>query len=295
MKLAFCLLTHGNSDTVCAAGKILGRHGDHVLIHHDKRFLDGTSKDSLLKCCDWLHPAPYSANWGGFNIVRATLDALRYACNEIAADYFVLMSGTTVPLKSRPEIVDEISRIGADAFVSWFPLPHVHWGVRGGFERVEDYHVRDYYLPRTSKFNSVLSLGSRCFTAIVGRKRIDPALSMMGGSQWFIMSVDLARRIIREIESNWHRYAIFTTGLLADEMIFNTAIKTVTGGSGVHESNMLHLRWGANKRPESLSISELGKIGGDFLFARKIDLSNAENLEWVSRAFDGGHRRNAHP
>ena len=126
---AYLILTHKDPQQVEAlAARILelSPHGQ-VVVHHD------LASDDL----PWGGRPPSRVHfvergrvlWGDWSIVEATLRLVRFALEELHADWFVVLSGEHWPVVDLRAWEDSSVASGIDAFVEADPLPkRLHFG-----------------------------------------------------------------------------------------------------------------------------------------------------------------------
>ncbi len=126
---AYLILTHKDPQQVEAlAARILelSPHGQ-VVVHHD------LASDDL----PWGGRPPSRVHfverdrvlWGDWSIVEATLRLVRFALEELHADWFVVLSGEHWPVVDLRAWEDSSVASGVDAFVEAEPLPkRLHFG-----------------------------------------------------------------------------------------------------------------------------------------------------------------------
>ena len=120
---AYLLLSHkdpGQVEALAARILELSPHG-HVVVHHD------LASDDV----PWDGRPPSRVHfvdrsrilWGDWSIVEATLRMVRYAVEELRADWFVVLSGEHWPVADLHEWENATSLSSIDAFVEADPVP----------------------------------------------------------------------------------------------------------------------------------------------------------------------------
>ena len=105
MKIAYILLCHKNSEQInMLIGELLKNDAD-IFIHLDKK---SNIKNEIIKN-ERIYILPdeqsYSVNWGGNDMVLATLSLIRYVKNtKNNYDYIWLLSGQDFPIRSADKI-----------------------------------------------------------------------------------------------------------------------------------------------------------------------------------------------
>jgi hypothetical protein len=130
--VAYLILTHKDHAQVeRLAGRILELSPrGQVVVHHDL-------KDEVQP---WRGEAPARAHlvdrimveWGGWSIVEATLRMIRFAIEDLGADWFVLISGEHWPVLDLDAWEDTLGQSGVDAYLPAVKLPErLTWGGGG--------------------------------------------------------------------------------------------------------------------------------------------------------------------
>ncbi|KAL7572055.1 hypothetical protein ACA910_001705 [Epithemia clementina (nom. ined.)] len=130
LRILYAILTHDDPASTIRLVESLYEPGHEFVIHVDgKETSDATYHilSDYASSLDYVHvlPHPYRVrvNWGGFSMVNATLQILRYSfglltdINERELDFHkvIHLSGTTYPIASNAEIRREIAEFPLDA------------------------------------------------------------------------------------------------------------------------------------------------------------------------------------
>jgi Core-2/I-Branching enzyme len=233
------------------------QHKHQFVVHVDGKEIYDNTQLALLEYSATksnVHIVPNDkrvrVNWGGFSMVNATLQILKYAFdidneskyeNAIGFHKFIHLSSSTYPIASNPEIRHRLASYPLDAnflYIIMQPTrasPYV-WHY---FVECDDALHRIYQLP-------VLRdpvHGANTFTS----------------SQWFIASYEFAQYLAEapsgSFVDHFIRYAEHV--VVADETFFGTVLRHTKFCHKHHNNNFLHLqfdRWEsdlpASKRDE---------------------------------------------
>ena len=130
LKLLYAILTHQNPAETIRLVDVLYEPGHVFVIHVDGKESSEDTYQALLKYSqdkDYMHliPHPYRCrvNWGGFSMVNATMQILKYSfgldpsLNDLPIDFhkFVHMSSTSYPLASNTKIRQTLASFPLDA------------------------------------------------------------------------------------------------------------------------------------------------------------------------------------
>jgi hypothetical protein len=130
--ILYIMLVHEDYDLVKRIIEALNEPQHVFIIHVDNKVQCQKLYDSLIDYKQqgnisniYILPREYrvSLNWGGFSIVNATLLGMQYAWNNgLQFDYCINLSGSTYPLKSNEEIIQQLKSSNA-VYIQAQPLP----------------------------------------------------------------------------------------------------------------------------------------------------------------------------
>jgi len=124
MKLAFLILTHNQIELVYRQIDALSHPDHHFFIHLDKKYKLDIEDEYASNRQVHFTANRIRVHWGGFSIVRATLNLIREAqASGIQFDYFILMSDHCFPIKPSGDIRSFLERNNGFSFIEIGPLP----------------------------------------------------------------------------------------------------------------------------------------------------------------------------
>ncbi|MGK2938829.1 MAG: beta-1,6-N-acetylglucosaminyltransferase [Solirubrobacteraceae bacterium] len=191
--------------------------------------------------------------WGGFGIIRATLDALEVAERlDLRYTHVVPLSGQDFPIAAPATIERFLSEHEGRTFLDHRDLPY--WPDTN--ERLHHWHRR----------------GRRFSVRIPTRRAVPPVVApVRGGSAWSCLARDDVRYVleIRRRHPEVERY--FRRTLLGDELYFQTVVLSRAGADVIND-NLRFIRWTEDTHPDVLTVADLDALGqSGKLFARKFD------------------------
>ena len=169
--------------------------------------------------------------WGGWNMVRATLNLLRHAHQNGASDYYQLLSDSCDPIKSNREIA---ARLGAGNFNYVTINEELTPGSR--FHRWLDPEWTDQELiSRLELAPTLQTLGldryvlrfvefARRQRDRVFSRRLQSAMTPYKGWQWWCLSHECSRYVLNYVDSNRDFVRFFRSTSIPDETFFQTII-----------------------------------------------------------------------
>jgi hypothetical protein len=144
-KIAYLIVAHKNVQQLELLVESLSYDHNSVLIHIDKKsgLMKGPHLDCLKRMRNVTIISDYNIHWGSFNIVKATLRLLNIAYSEGRHDYYILLSGQDLPIKSN-EFIENflLSRFGVNFIECWkLPAKDI-WRGNGGLDRLSLFWFR---------------------------------------------------------------------------------------------------------------------------------------------------------
>lgn len=220
MRHAWLILTHGNFEILEKQLHFLDSKNADFYIHVDaksefnaERFLAVPKKSRIT------FVARHRISWGHFAMVEAELDLLR-AATPGGYDYYHLLSGVDVPLKSREYIEEYFTRAPGTNYVS-FLSPEIS---RSDLYRVMFYYPLQRYnirKPAVRRALRNLSGAVQLGFGVDRTRRLPDDFVFQKGSQWFSITHPLAQYLL---EKEAEIRSIFSNTYCPDEMFLQTEI-----------------------------------------------------------------------
>ena len=242
LQLLYAILTHNDPKSTIRLVEVLYQEGYTFVIHVDGKESSDETYDALVEYAatrDYVHvlPHPYRvrANWGGFSLVNATLQIMRYSFahdgypldEPLEFHKFVHLASTTYPIASNAEIRRRLASYPIDAnfvhvvFKPSDPGPAA-WNY---FVECDDALHRIYRLTPLDDLN----WGIDIYTS----------------SQWFVLSREFAQYIADDapgtLVHDLREYAEHV--VVADESFFGTALRHSKFCGKHHNNNFLHVQF----------------------------------------------------
>ena len=242
LKLLYAILTHQNPAETIRLVEVLYEPGHVFVIHVDGKESSDDTYQALLNYSrdkDFVHliPHPYRCrvNWGGFSMVNATMQILKYSfgldpsLNGSPIDFhkFVHMSSTSYPLASNTKIRQTLASFPLDANLMHVVMkptrpPAASWFY---FVECDDWVHRIY---RQKPLNG-LNGGIELYTS----------------SQWFTLSREFAEYIAKAQPGTLVHdlLAYMEHVVVADETFFGTLLRNTKYCAKHHNWNFVHLQF----------------------------------------------------
>lgn len=266
--LACLVLAHDDAPQLALLLQRLSDDGATCYLHLDARAR--TVRQALLPDLPpgaWLAPeaASHRIAWGGFGMIEATLVLLRQALRDPSTRHVCLLSGTHLP-------VQPAAGIAAFLFDG-----RQHLDLRlAAAEPPERESLRRFWYPGLAgrEQHSRLRRWVNRNAWRLGRRDLARGLrglTPMVGSQWWHLTADCARGMLRFLDANPWYAAFFRRVRIPDESFFQTLL----GGTGFTGQAGEECSWqrmaGFSPAVIDLPGLEAARAGGR-PFARKFDL-----------------------
>lgn len=290
-KHAYLILAHKNFGQLSKLIELLDDPRNDIFVHVDakarnfnrKDWEDVTRHSKLV-----ILPERIKVNWGGVSIMRTELALLKRATSEGRYDYYHLLSGMDMPIKTQDEI-------------------HAFFDSHKGYEFINLWKFKKSTLSRFRYFTIFPEGEARFRTRIINHIfkglqmavgfRINRDVDFRFGSQWFSITDDLARYVVSK--EDWLE-KVFRHTSTCDEIFLPTLIgnsefkdhlfvlQNVKNQKEVNLSNMRFIDWTRGEsirhpwvfRADDMSLLE----SVDHLWARKFD--ETVDSEIIDKLYD---------
>lgn len=301
MITSYLILAHKNPEQLSRLIERLDSSNSYFFINIDRNqplqpFINSIPKKNVLFLNDNKRK---SGNWGGTDIVEATIELIREALNVKGKSYLILLSGQDYPLVNNSRIKETLIKNNYDGFVSTFSIPVDGWTNRG-LDRLNFYRMslsnkrydfvlipsmweKSFYNIRVFKsLYAILRRGEKKTLFKILRKRSHPNdIKPFGGSQWWTLSCDLAKQILNFIDDHPAFLKYHQDTLLADEIFFQTIIHHLTALDHTLKiaPSLTYTNWERKNVPLPVTFcaedfEELKEASKTHLFARKFDIES---------------------
>jgi hypothetical protein len=231
--------------------------------------------------------------WGEFAIVEATIRLMKAALRDSPApDYVCLLSGSDYPLKRALYIERFFSRNEGKEFISLVAMPCEAAGKP--LERIQRYYLQTpancslvrKIVPRINRFIREQLRFRRNHIRFLGD------MVPFAGSQWWALSADACRYVVRFVETEPKIVGFFRNVPIPDESFFHT----ILGNSRFRENARRHLtlsNW-QGSHPALIQIKDIAPFAGgkpiidggiygegEVLFARKFGDDSDDVIEFI--------------
>lgn len=272
MKVAILLQCHKNSTQIQLLLNALYHPNVDVFVHVDKK----ANITSMLPSAEHIFILPdhlrIAVQWGKASQVDATLNLISYAKTKGEYDYFWLLSGQDMLLKSIDNILQMLSQDPNANYIEASPGHSFR-------KRCELYYpqwmIGEKFVQRLSRrlYQEITGGRRRTFPLFV-RKNI-PVNTFYFGSQWWCLTRNAITWMMQYLELHPEYRPFFSASLCADEVFFQTLFM-LSPHKEYRKEKLCYVKWSAGRggHPELLTMKHLSELEtSDFVIARKFDIS----------------------
>ncbi|MGY3211548.1 beta-1,6-N-acetylglucosaminyltransferase [Mucilaginibacter sp. HD30] len=282
IRIAILVLAHKNLPQL---DHLLGRlcQDFDVYLHLDKKW--NIDENHFKKYDNVYLTERYTINWGSYQQVQADAALFTMAFKK-DYDYYLLISGQDIPIKSNLQIKEFIAQNKGKSFVDYEAFPKKAWqrDFEGGYSRVSYYYGFDFNKDLRGLILKKSFAVVRLLQKITGFKRTLQPLKYYGGWNWVNINRQGMAHIINYLEKHPEFLKSFKYTLCGDEVWIQTVL--LNSKNKVTNKELRYTDWkGCVENPRTLTMEHLEEIkASDALFARKFD-SDVDN-EIISRVYE---------
>lgn len=287
MKHAYLIIAHSGWAQLENLIGFLDSEFSDIYIHIDKKAIDVPLEAliSAAKISNVYVWQKYKVYWGSFELVEAELFLFDKA-HKGHYDYYHLLSGADLPIKSQQEIYEFFEKNAGYEFVHFDKEERLE-SDRELVRRTQLYHFLQNYRRRynVSALNSMFTFMERILLVVqivfrVNRMKQYPTFKIRYGSQWVSITDDLVAYILEKQSLIEH---VFRWTNCADELFIQSLIHNSNFQKRLYRSNyddsiygnmrLIDMKSrGANGNPYTWRLSDEQEIlESRCLFARKFD------------------------
>lgn len=277
---AYLIMAHNNFDLLQKELMLLDDDRNDIYIHIDKKTKDVDEAyitEKVKKSHVYFIPR-IDVKWGGYSVAQCTINLLK-AATKNSYQYYHLMSGADLPLKTQDEIHDFFDKGGDFEYVSFdAPAPK-----EDQVMRVKRYYMfQDVYGRNHKKFPLILLFAlDKISLKIQKICKVDrfrgQGVLLQKGPEWFSITDELARIVVRKEE--WIKKH-FSHTRCCDEVFLHTILNNSKRKNHIYQNGFYGQKtnaclrlidWGRGKPYiwRGKDFEEL--IQSEYLFARKFD------------------------
>lgn len=293
MKIAYLILAHRNPRLI---KRLIGR----LSCEDSAFFLHIDAKSPIDEFLSAQGPNVHfterrvAVYWAEYSMVTAILTLIEQA---IAApqqfDYYILLSGSDYPLRSREYIHDFFRRSSGTEYISLAPIPTSDAGVPLS-------KITRYAVPSTQPLlNRVVRAAARLGLANRDYRRHLGALTPFAGSTWWSLTREACLHMLNFARENPDFCRFFEHTITPDESFFHTILGNSSFRPNIRKS-LMYDDWSAGSmHPSVITPGHLDAFDacdqvtlpdwfgdGELLFARKFSDDGADLLDRLDQIID---------
>lgn len=276
LRHAYLIIAHNNFEILRKQMLLLDSENTDFYIHIDSKTkdFDFEAFSKVPEKSKVFYTERTDVQWGGYSQINCELVLLKFAVPG-HYDYYHLLSGVDMPVKSRKHIESFFEQHCGKEFICFRENPNDHFRLRS---RYMGHHFA-YDSPFDAKFNETVKLVNRAVCVATPRKHYFPKDAYRYGSNWFSITDAFANYVISQepLIRKQFRHTCCCDEIFLQTLCFNSPFKdNVYAGTGYSEFEdgcLRHIDFNRG-RPYTFrkgDIDELINLPDHVLFARKFD------------------------
>jgi len=275
-KHAYLIMAHNQYEILQTTISLLDHEQNTFFIHIDKKSKDNPVQEiqSTAKKSTIVFMERTSVNWGGYSTIKCVINLLKEALKG-DYDYYHLLSGVDIPLKTKTEILDFFEKQKDREYIH-FEQEQIQ---EKYLKRVQTY----YWFQEYAKRNRFIHIMGRIFTKIQTLMGIDrvskQTFEFQFGALWFSITKSLAQYVVKKekwIEQNF-KYTCCADELFIQTLVINTEFKKKLPEKAFTKDGYIsclrHIDW-KRGNPYVFRDDDFDElITSNCLFARKFDIT----------------------
>lgn len=218
-KHAYCIIAHKNDYTFCSLLKMLDDERNDIFLHMDeknKMFSLEEIRNSLRFSTIYIPEKRISVNWGGYSQIDVEMLLLELATSQGEYQYYHLLSGEDLPIKTQDSIHQFFESINGRELVQFESEKFFH------DTRVKVYHPFQEFFGKHRK-NIILKILQKSLVYVQRTFHIsrNEDIVFKKGANWFSITDDFARYIVSK--RSWIEH-VFKHTYCADEVFVQTLL-----------------------------------------------------------------------
>lgn len=278
MKVVYAIMCHKITNPLLHTVKYLSSFKENIiLIHIDKK---SEIRDFLVlkKTNVHLIPNRLDVTWGTLSLTRATLEVMYFSL-KFQYDFFFLLSGDDIPLKSHSKLIQLLSKFPDYNFLS-FDNDATYKTIEN---RIKYNYPNIYFQRNTKPLTRKMKMVFFRLTRDVFYKNKSLENNqyrlphLYKGTNWFGLKTDTVKYILDYIDVNQWFLELFNKSFASDEVVFHTIIKTnpeikIFKHDDYPIPSLRYIDWRSGpEHPRVLQKEDVSKMeSSNCFFARKI-------------------------
>lgn len=274
MKIAYIILAHKNVSQIRYLMETIQGENVSIYLHLDRlagEKIYREAKTTLAGIRNLILIKRFVTNWGGFGLVRATLEGIHLICQDGNFDYVILLSGQDLPIKPKKALDNFLNDNNGHSFMEYHQFPHPLWKDNGGYDRIEQWY---FSLPiKKTWFSTKIRRGlNRLMNWRKPSRNFPRGFNPFGGAQWWCLYKDCILYVDDFVKTHKSFVRYFKTVRIPDEIFFHTILMNSPLSNKIVNRKLTYVDWNCSPAPKVLNNTDLKKLKiSDDFFARKFD------------------------
>ena len=270
MKHAYLILAHNDVSLLETLVGCLDDVRNDIYVHWDAK----SGVNPSIKTCKssiFFLEERFDVRWAGYSMVKAEYQLFKEAFKRGPYEYYHLLSGVDLPIKSQDYIHAECGKMTGTEFIGFAEMP----------QSEIDFRVQHRFLfPEDFRTNNLFKRGMRFlylkYQDITHQKRTD--IPVKKGAQWCSLTNDFVKYLLEQesFVKETFDHTFCPDELFIQTVCFNSQfINRVKSTISEYEGNMRYIKW----------------VNGELLPIEEKDLPYLEASEkWFARKFSSSDR-----
>ena len=269
MRIAVLILAHKNLPQLDRLLQRLTTDFD-VYLHLDKKWNIDISQFETFRNLTLVER--HTVNWGSYKQIQAAIE-LFLAAFKNDYDFYLMISGQDVPIKSNAYIIEFLANNTNHSFIDYEQFPKKAWvqHFEGGYTRLKYYYGMDF---KRNAIGFVFKKGL-AFVRMLQKltyitRKLKP-IKYYGGWCWVNVNRPAMNYLLNFINYNPGFLKSFKYTFCGDEVWLQTIV--MNSPNDIINNDLRYTDWsGCLENPKTLTIAHLDELmSSNALFARKFD------------------------
>lgn len=281
-KHAYLIMIHNEFYIFEKLLKLLDNESNDIYVHVDKKVknFDFKRYEDIIKKSNIYFTKRINVKWGDYSQIRCEL-LLMEESSKNSYDYYHLLSGVDLPLKSQEEIHAFFDNHKCE-FIAYCDYDKIDDIAR---ERVKYYHLFTNNL-RKNNFFTKLHYKLISYQKKIGVNR-NQNIQFRKGANWFSISDSLVKYTLsnKKLVKKLFKYSYCGDELFLQTIVYNSKyFDNVYNGKNEYDSIKRCIDWDRGS-PYTFTVDDYNMlINSDYFFARKF--STVKDKEIVDKIYD---------
>jgi hypothetical protein len=267
MKVAYLILAHTNPAMLKELVVAINKPKENIFVHIDKKTALHPFEQLLSEQCTFIKQRE-NVSWGGFSIIRATLNLIRTVLPAGKFDYYCLLSGCDYPIKPVHAFESYLSAHSGNEYV------HCH-DITGLSPRFKKRYTGFFLFENRAEILRTVNYSITKIQRLFYKRKPYNNKPVFYGSQWWTLTDECVKYIINFITEHPDCISYFKYTHIPDEIFFQTLIAHSPFSSKVQNDNLRYILFEGEKlHPKVWKMADKETLlQSSAYFARKFDLS----------------------